>query len=61
MAAKQRHGPGRSDASTAKASGKQARLAQALRANLVRRKTQARARAANGDPSAPPSRPSRLS
>ncbi|MDE2512464.1 MAG: hypothetical protein KGL22_00040 [Alphaproteobacteria bacterium] len=51
--------PSRSDSGAAKAATKQARLADALRANLGRRKAQARARAPAADETAPPSKPPR--
>ncbi|MDE2513647.1 MAG: hypothetical protein KGL22_06040 [Alphaproteobacteria bacterium] len=54
MTAKDWHAPSRSDSGAAKAATKQARLADALRANLGRRKAQARARAPAADETAPP-------
>ena len=68
MSVKERQTPGQSDsgptARTAnernqKTAAKQARLAEALRANLGRRKAQARARAPDADDAVPPAKPPR--
>jgi len=60
MTAKDWHAPGQSDSGATKAVVKQARLADALRANLGRRKAQARARAPAADETVlPPSKPPR--
>ncbi|HYL48071.1 MAG TPA: hypothetical protein VET84_01785 [Stellaceae bacterium] len=59
MTAKDWRVPGQSDSGAAKAAAKQARLADALRANLGRRKAQARARAPAVDSDVPPSKPPR--
>lgn len=68
MTAKDWHAPGQSDSGPAaqaanqqspKAAAKQARLAEALRANLGRRKAQARARAPDADDTVPPAKPPR--
>ena len=68
MSVKERQTPGRNDSGPAaqaakeqnpKAAAKQARLAEALRANLGRRKAQARARAPDGDVAVPPAKPPR--
>jgi len=53
MSVKERQTPGRNDSSAAKAAAKQARLAEALRANLGRRKAQARARTPEADATPP--------
>jgi len=59
MTAKDWRAPSQSDSGAAKAAAKQARLADALRANLGRRKAQARAHAPAADTDAPPSKPPR--
>ena len=59
MTAKDWYAPGRSDSGATKAATKLARLADALRANLGRRKAQARARAPADDTTAPPPKPPR--
>jgi hypothetical protein len=59
MTAKERQTPGQRDSGAAKAAAKQARLAEALRANLARRKAQARARAPAADEGAPSKKPPR--
>ena len=56
MSVKERQTPGQSDSGTVKAAAKQARLAEALRANLGRRKAQARARAPDADDAVPPAK-----
>jgi len=58
MSVKERQTPGQSDSGATKAAAKQARLAEALRANLGRRKAQARARAPD-DAAVPPAKPPR--
>ncbi|MDE2165935.1 MAG: hypothetical protein KGJ66_06320 [Alphaproteobacteria bacterium] len=57
MTVKERQTPGRGDSGTAKAAAKEARLAEALRANLARRKAQARARAPDAGDTPPPKKP----
>ena len=68
MSVKERQTPGQNDSGVAapaankqspKAADKQARLADALRANLGRRKAQARARAPDADAAVPPAKPPR--
>ena len=68
MRIKERQTPSESDSGSAapaanernpKAAAKQARLAEALRANLGRRKAQARARAEDDDNAVPPAKPPR--
>jgi len=59
MSAKERQTLGQSDPGAAKAAARRARLAEALRANLGRRKAQARARAPDADDVAPPAKPPR--
>ena len=68
MSVKERQTPEQSDSGPAappaneqspKAATKQARLAEALRANLGRRKAQARARAPDDAAAAPPAKPPR--
>jgi hypothetical protein len=53
MTVKERQAPGRSAAGAAQGAAKRARLAEALRANLARRKAQARARASDAGEAAP--------
>jgi hypothetical protein len=53
MTVKERQTPGGGDSGAAKAAAKEARLAEALRANLARRKAQARARAPDAGAAAP--------
>ena len=59
MSVKERQTPGQSDSGAVKAAAKQARLAEALRANLGRRKAQARARAPDGEAVVLPVKPPR--
>jgi len=59
MSVKERQTPGQSDSGAKKAAAKQARLAEALRANLGRRKAQARGRAPDADTAVPPAKPPR--
>ena len=59
MSVKERQTPGQSDSGATKAAAKQARLAEALRANLGRRKAQARARTPDADDTVPPAKPPR--
>lgn len=59
MTVRERQTPGQNDSGAAKAAAKRARLAEALRANLARRKAQARARAPAPDEPTPLAKPPR--